>query len=226
MNLIVISGGRHPYEESTPVLEEFLTAAGHGVTVTGDASVLADADAMGKYDALVFNTLREGASTLTPDEQAGFKSFIAGGKGFVCIHISGCEPETWREYGDITGGGWIMGKSYHPPYGQFTVNVTQPGHPGVEGVADFVTNDELYMGLELRDGNDFFMAADSEEGTYTWGGKETFMPASTFPLAWTRSYGDGRVFVTLLGHNGLSFMTPEFQKTVLNGVAWATGQGR
>ena len=148
MNLIVLSGGRHPYEESTPVLEKFLTAAGHGVTVTGDASVLADADAMGQYDALVFNTLREGASTLTPDEQAGFKSFIAGGKGFVCIHISGCEPETWREYGDITGGGWIMGKSYHPPYGRYTVNVTQPGHPGVEGVSDFVTNDELYMGLE------------------------------------------------------------------------------
>ena len=115
MNLIVLSGGRHPYEESTPVLEEFLTAAGHGVTVTGDASVLADADAMGQYDALVFNTLREGASTLTPDEQAGFKSFIAGGKGFVCIHISGCEPETWREYGDITGGGWIMGDELPSP---------------------------------------------------------------------------------------------------------------
>ena len=223
MNLIVISGGRHPYEESTPVLEEFLTAAGHGVTVTEDASVLADAGAMSQYDALVFNTLREGASTLTPDEQAGFKSFIAGGKGFVCIHISGCEPETWREYGDITGGGWIMGTSYHPPYDRYTVNVTQPGHPGVEGVADFVTNDELYMGLEIRDGNDFFMAADSKEGTYTWGGKETFMPAGTFPLGWTRPYGDGRVFVTLLGHNGLSFMTPEFQRIVLNGVAWATG---
>ena len=84
MNLIVISGGRHPYEESTPVLEEFLTAAGHGVTVTEDAGVLADADAMGQYDALVFqHTFREGCtSTLTPDEQAGFKSFIAGGKGF------------------------------------------------------------------------------------------------------------------------------------------------
>ena len=105
--------------------------------------------------------------------------------------------------------------------------MTQPGHPGVEGVSDFVTNDELYMGLEYRDGNDFFMAADSEEGTYTWGGKETFMPAGTFPLGWTRSYGDGRVFVTLLGHNGLSFDdagVPE--ESVLNGVAWATGQGR
>ena len=33
MNLLVISGGRHPYEESTPVLNDFLTSAGLQVTV-------------------------------------------------------------------------------------------------------------------------------------------------------------------------------------------------
>ena len=31
MKLLVISGGRHPYEESTPVLNDFLQAAGHEV---------------------------------------------------------------------------------------------------------------------------------------------------------------------------------------------------
>ena len=59
MKLLVLSGGRHPYEESTPVLNDFLKAAGHDVTVTEDASVLADAGQMGGYDALVFNTRRE-----------------------------------------------------------------------------------------------------------------------------------------------------------------------
>ena len=43
MKLLVISGGRHPYEESTPVLERFLEGAGHDVTVTEDPSVLANA---------------------------------------------------------------------------------------------------------------------------------------------------------------------------------------
>ena len=46
MNLLVITGGRHPYEESTPVLERFLNSAGHDVTVSEDASVLADAASM------------------------------------------------------------------------------------------------------------------------------------------------------------------------------------
>ena len=42
MKLLVITGGRHPYEESTPILESFLKSAGHDVTVTEDASALAD----------------------------------------------------------------------------------------------------------------------------------------------------------------------------------------
>ena len=46
--------------------------------------------------------------------------------------------------------------------------------------------------------------------------------AGTFPLAWTRSYGSGRVFVTLLGHDGRSVDNPNFQKVVLNGVDWVT----
>ena len=34
----------------------------------------------------------------------------------------------------------------------------------------------------------------------------------------------GRVFVTLLGHDGLSLETPEVQKIVLNGVEWVTSK--
>ena len=74
MNLLALSGGRHPYEESTPVLTRFLIDAGHTVTVTQDASILADAERMSGFDALVFNTLRAGEMTLNEDERAGMKS--------------------------------------------------------------------------------------------------------------------------------------------------------
>ena len=222
MKLLVLSGGRHPFEESTPVLDGFLRAAGHQVTISEDASVLGDAEGMREYDALVFNTMREGDTALTEGEQTGMKEFIGGGKGFVCIHISGVVPDAWPEYLEVTGGGWVMTRSFHPPYGQFTVNVKNSDHPGAYRVSDFVTNDELYMDLDFRDGNDVFITADARDGTYKWRGKPTHMPAGTFPLAWTRKYGDGNVFVTLLGHNGLSFETPAFQKMVLNGVDWAT----
>ena len=229
MNLLVISGGRHPYEESTPILENFLKGAGHSVTITEDASVLADASGMGAYDALVFNTRREnvpdfGDWELQASEQEGLKSYIKSGKGFVCIHIACSGPTGWRDYHEITGGGWITGSSYHPPYSEMKVNVSNASHIGAAGVSDFMTNDELYMNCTFHEGNDVFLTADAEEGTWPWGSDRapTFMPGGTYPLGWTRSYGDGKVYVLLLGHDGRSFETPEFQQLVLNGVSWAT----
>lgn len=229
MNLLVISGGRHPYAESTPILESFLKGAGHSVTVTEDASVLADSSAMSGYDALVFNTRREnipdfGDWSLAKDQQDGMKAFINSGKGFVCLHISTCMANTWPEYHDITGGGWITGTSFHPPYGEYKVNIKDGTHPGVQGISEFSTNDELYMGLAIKDGNNVFITGDAESGTHPWGPerKPQDMPGGTFPLGWTRQYGAGNVFVLLLGHDGRSFETPEFQKIVLNGVNWAT----
>ena len=81
----------------------------------------------------------------------------------------------------------------------------------------------LQYNLE-KEGYDVTVAADGEEGTHPWRGEPTHMPGGTFPLGWTRRHGEGRVFVTLLGHNGLSFETPEFQRMVLNGVNWVTNR--
>ena len=229
MKLLVISGGRHPYEESTPVLERFLKGAGHDITVTEDPSVLANAPDLNSYDALVFNTRREnipdfGEWALSSSEQNGMKDFISSGKGFVCLHISTCLPGGWPEYHDITGGGWISGTSFHPPYGRFTVNISNSGHPGVNGVAEFNTDDELYMGLAITEGNDVFLTGHTENGTHPWGPDRApkDMPGGTFPLGWTRRYGQGKVFTLLLGHDGKSFESPEFQQIVLNGVNWST----
>jgi uncharacterized protein len=229
MKLLVLTGGRHPYHESTPILGDFLTKAGHEVTLTEDATALAHAANMGRYDALIFNTRREALPdmpdlTLSTAEQDGLKNFIRSGKGFVCLHISTCVPKAWPEFHQITGGGWITGTSFHPPYGEFTVHMSAPGHPGVRGVSDFKTPDELYMGLALNAGNDVFLTADAAEGTHPWGPERQpkHMPGGTFPLGWTRQYGDGKVFVLLLGHDGKSFQTPAFQQLVLNGVEWAT----
>ena len=59
---------------------------------------------------------------------------------------------------------------------------------------------------------------------HPWGADRApkHMPGGTFPLGWTRRFGAGNVFTLLLGHDGKSFETPEFQKIVLNGVDWAT----
>jgi len=225
MKLLLLSGGRHPYEESTPVLKDFLQSAGHDVEMREDSEALIDGTLQRK-DALIFNTLREGEMVLSSDEQDSLKTYISQGNGFVCIHISGCVPDSWNEYADITGGGWVMGKSFHPPYGKFQVDINNSSHSCAEALDSFETDDELYMSIEYReDGNDVFVSADFEGGTFgrnRTGADDMHMPGGTFPLAWTRNYGKGKVFVTLLGHDGKSQQNAGFQQLVLNGVNWTT----
>ena len=118
MKLLMISGGMyHPYVVTTPIIRDFLKAAGHDVSVTEDASVLGKPADMNSYDALVFNTQRDnslrfnhGPFTWSENEQVGIKDFISSGKGLVCLHIACYLPYNWLEYHDITGGGWIDGK--------------------------------------------------------------------------------------------------------------------
>ena len=57
MKLLLITGGSHPYEETTPVLSGFLSAAGHDVTVSETAEELASG-AMGAFDTIILNTRR------------------------------------------------------------------------------------------------------------------------------------------------------------------------
>ena len=41
------------------------------------------------------------------------------------------------------------------------------------------------------------------------------------PIAWTRSYGKGRVFVTVLGHDVESRKNPAFVRLVEQACSWA-----
>ena len=38
LNLLIVSGGKHPYEETTPVLSDFLVDSDHQVSVVTDTS--------------------------------------------------------------------------------------------------------------------------------------------------------------------------------------------
>lgn len=208
MDLLVISGGKHPYHQSTPILMDFLKDAGHAVEMTEDPDVLVS-DSMRGYDAIVYNTRRVEELTLDYDQRTALTQYIGGGHGFVVIHCAAGLPEAWPEYHDVTGGGWVYaGVSTTPGYGQFEMTVKDGEHPCASGISDFITNDELYMDLGWRPGNDVFLTCEYEGVSQA--------------VAWTRKYGNGRVFKTSLGHDGLAFRTPEFQHLILNGVDWVT----
>ena len=217
MKLLMLSGGNHPFDETTPILEDLLTSAGHAVDVTEDASILTSS-ALNDCDGLVFNTLRVGPLLLQYEQQVAITRFIQEGHGFICIHVSSQLPENWPEYHDITGGGWITRRSRHTPYGPFSVHVSRPDHPCAAGIADFEAMDEFFIecpGLPLRmgwfPGNEVFLTAQHE--------------GEPRAIAWSRGFGQGRVLCTLLGHDARSYRPEGVGRVILNGVQWTTGGG-
>ena len=105
MNLLLVTGGKHPYEESTPVMTEFLQEAGHSVTVSESAEEFGGT--LDGFDAVVLNTLRQPATDndLSDAQRGGFKSYVENGGGLVSVHISAASCPDWADMKKITGGG-------------------------------------------------------------------------------------------------------------------------
>ena len=111
MNLLLLTGGSHPYEESTPVLQAFLEGAGHSVTLSESADELAGV--LSGFDAIVLNTLRQDATEndLNDAQRSGFHNYVAGGGSLLSVHISAAFCPEWPPMKQITGGGWVLGES-------------------------------------------------------------------------------------------------------------------
>ncbi len=106
----------------------------------------------------------------------------------------------------MTGGGWVSGTSWHPPFGEMSVHIKNPDHPLAAGVSDFETTDECYCGLDIQPGIDVFMVGDVED--------------EERPLGWSTTYGKGKVANIGLGHAGVSVEHPNFQRLILNSVEY------
>lgn len=208
MDLLVMSGGKHPYHESTPILVHFLVSAGHQVHLYEEPNVLTF-DSLCEYDVVIFNTRRVDELTLTKERQVALTQFVGSGRGLICIHSATVMPYDWPEWHDVTGGGWLRGTS-DQWYGAFTLNVENPNNPCAENLSDFGTNDERYIKIGFKPDNDLFLTTDVD--------------GETRPMAWTRAYGNGRVMATVLGHKAEGFETLGFQRMILNAVEWTGGR--
>lgn len=204
MNLLIVSGGKHPYEETTPVLSDFLVDSDHQISVVTDTSEI-----LGKLpaaDGIILNTLRqkETDNDLTDEVKSALKELVWNGKGLISLHISPASCPDWDEMKKITGGGWVLGESWHPPFGWFKVYISDNNHPLSKDVKDFWTYDECYCDLNIQKNINVFMHG--------------IVDKEIKPLGWSLKYGSGKVANIALGHAGASQSHPMFQQLVLNAV--------
>jgi len=137
---------------------------------------------------------------------------VKGGKGLVVTHLSSASFKEWPEFRALCGRVWVMGTSGHGPRSVFKAVVVDKTSPITQGVTDFEQDDELYAKLQGDAPIHVLVQADSD-----WS-------RQTEPLAFTLEYGKGRVFHHTFGHDAAAIRTPQVQKLIVQGTAWAAGK--
>ena len=195
-------GWMHPPEASTPELAALLEGLGFDLNIVTDPSLLAEALIQpdgSSPDLFVINAcwFSMNADRYTPEQRAGFgvgadrlreeaiEKYILGGGPTLAIHAAVTCFDSWPRWGDLIGGAWEWGRSWHnePEDIQWQAVRDNIDITWVDVVEPFVVTDELYQDCSLRPGTRVLARADSGQ-----------------PLLWAPVSSD-RVAVSLLGHD-------------------------
>ncbi len=200
----------HNWLETTAATRALLLASGKfEVKVSEDTGILESKTALQRYDLIFLNYYNAKTPTLTDLAKENLLSFVQGGKGFALSHLASASFKEWPEFKKLCGRNWVMGTSGHGPRSVFKVSIADRQDPITKGLQDFEMDDELYAKLQGDTPIHVLLTADSD-----WSKK-------TEPLAFTLSYGQGRVFHEAFGHDGKALQNPTAQKIIQRGCEWA-----
>jgi type 1 glutamine amidotransferase len=146
------------------------------------------------YAAVMFFT--SGELPMSGAEKAALIDFVRSGGGFIGVHSATDTFYTWSDYLDPIGG-YFNG---HPWHQAATIEVVDPGDPLVAFLGNLLQiEDEIYQisDFDHRGSHVLLRLDQSSVDLSKTGVHQRFYG---WPLAWTRFYGQGRVFYTALGH--------------------------
>ena len=220
--VLILSGGQrehHGYREQALYLAGILeNTRRFQVTIAEDAGVV-ETPSLTKYDLVILTAdRRDPEFKFSPAQQRAILDYVHSGHGFVSIHAAdNAAPDWLPEWKEMLGGvyshvGLPDGKAIK---GHYTVKITDSTSPITSGLTDFELNDELYSNMQM-------LPEVKPLATIDHLGK-------TWPVAWTWTFGTGRVFHTSLGHRDFGpdkydpLTNPNITQMVIRGVEFATG---
>ncbi|MCC6394224.1 MAG: ThuA domain-containing protein [Bryobacterales bacterium] len=244
--LIIDGQNNHHWQLTTPVLKKILEDTGL-FTVDVATSPPKGEDMSNfrpgfeAYKVVISNYSDFGGGGVWPPAtQQAFEDYLRRGGGFVTVHAADNAFPMWLEYNRIIGvGGWggrteksgpmlrfrdgaIVRDTTPGPGGHhgkahpYQVTTRDPNHPIMKGLPPvwMHTRDELYDSLRGPAENVHVLAtAFSDKSTGGAGQHE--------PALMTISYGKGRVFHTILGHDVDAMHCVGFMVTFARGAEWA-----
>ncbi len=215
------AGYRH---EVIPMSREILKRLGEvtprfEVTATEDVAVFT-AQNLRRYGAVMFFTT--GELPMNDTQKQVLVDFVRNGGGFLGVHSATDTFYQWPEYGKLIGGYFDQ----HPWHQAVRVDVADRSDPLVAFLgASMAISDEIY---QIRDfdvgGSHVLLRLDPASVDLTR--DNVHRHPYGWPLAWTRAYGNGRVFYTALGHEEAVWRDSRYQTLLRNAVFWAIGSSR
>ena len=170
------------------------------------------------FDVIVF-TSTTGELDMDDQQKKDMMSFIHDdGKGFVGVHAALDTNYKWPEYGEMIGG-WF----YQHPWFTFNAPIINeaPDFPAVRHFPkSFTKYDEIYQPKEWsRDKVNVLLSLDASKLDYN--NPRVHRQDHDFAVAWSKSYGKGRVFYSTLGHTEESWDDPDIKKMYFEAIKWA-----
>lgn len=184
------------------------------LTQTEDVSVFTTEN-LGHYAAVIFYT--SGELPMSRAEKAALLDFVRSGGGFLGVHSASDTFYSWPDYLELVGGYF----NNHPWHQAVTIEVVDPRNPLVAFLGNsFQIEDEIYQisDFDYRRSQVLLRLDQSSVDLSKPGVHQRFYG---WPLAWTRRYGQGRVFYTALGHEEAVWRDFRYQRMLSNAVLWA-----
>jgi len=213
------AGYRH---EVIPLSKAILTQLGRDsgafeVTASEDTSEFSNEN-LDRYAAVMFYT--SGELPMSGGQKTALLNFVHSGRGFIGVHSATDTFYTWPDYLDLVGG-YFNG---HPWHQAVTIEAVDPGDPLVAFLGSFSQfEDEIYQisDFDYRRSHVLLRLDPSSVDLGKTGVHQRFYG---WPLAWKRSYGQGRVFYTALGHEASVWRDPRYQRVLTNAILWSMGK--
>ena len=208
------AGYRH---EVIPASREILKAIGETtppfeVMASEDVSVFTGEN-LRRFGAVMFFTT--GELPMSDIQKQALTDFVRDGGGFLGVHSATDTFYQWPEYGRLIGGYFDQ----HPWHQQVRI-IPDRFDPLVSFIGpSLVVSDEIYQIRDFAGGSHVVLRLDPS--SVDLGRANVHHHPHGWPLAWTRSYGSGRVFYTALGHEEAVWRDPRFQTLLRNAIQWA-----
>lgn len=190
------------------------TAPPFEVAASEDVSVFTSEN-LRRFDAVMFFTT--GELPMSDLQKQALMDFVRDGGGFVGVHSATDTFYQWPEYGRLIGGYFDQ----HPWHQEVRI-IADRFDPLVSFIGpSFILADEIYQIRDFAGGSHVVLRLDPS--SVDLARDNVHRHPYGWPLAWTRSYGSGRVFYTALGHEEAVWRDARFQTLLRNAVQWATG---